>query len=67
MSRIGYKRSVWNATRRHSARMTSAVKYCAITAEDVEGLGVATIGRRRRLLVAIGKLRDGGLKFEQKV
>ncbi len=30
-----------------------------LTAEDVEGLGVATIGHRRQLLVAIAKLRDG--------
>src|ERR1700726_4869984 len=32
---------------------------CDLTAEDLEGLGVATIGHRRRLLVAIAKLRDG--------
>ena len=30
-----------------------------LTAEDLEGLGVATIGHRRQLLVAIAKLRDG--------
>jgi hypothetical protein len=30
-----------------------------LAAEDVEGLGVATIGHRRQLLVAIAKLRDG--------
>jgi class 3 adenylate cyclase/tetratricopeptide (TPR) repeat protein len=30
-----------------------------LTAEDLEGLGVAAIGHRRRLLVAIAKLRDG--------
>ncbi len=29
-----------------------------LTAEDLEGLGVAAIGHRRRLLVAIAKLRD---------
>jgi class 3 adenylate cyclase len=32
---------------------------CDLTAEDLEGLGVAAIGHRRRLLVAIAKLRDG--------
>jgi hypothetical protein len=31
---------------------------CDLTAEDLEGLGVAAIGDRRRLLVAIAKLRD---------
>jgi class 3 adenylate cyclase len=31
---------------------------CHLTAEDLEGLGVAAIGHRRRLLVAIAKLRD---------
>ncbi len=29
-----------------------------LTAEDLEGLGVATIGHRRRLLVAIAKLNE---------
>ena len=29
-----------------------------LTAEDLEGLGVTAIGHRRRLLVAIAKLRD---------
>jgi class 3 adenylate cyclase/tetratricopeptide (TPR) repeat protein len=32
---------------------------CDLTGEDLEGLGVAAIGDRRRLLVAISKLRDG--------
>jgi hypothetical protein len=36
----------------------SAEVLCHLTAEDLEGLGVATIGHRRRLLVAIAKLRD---------
>jgi class 3 adenylate cyclase len=31
---------------------------CHLTAEDLEGLGVATIGHRRRLLVAIAKLQE---------
>ena len=33
---------------------------CDLTAEDLEGLGVATIGHRRRLLVAIAALRSEG-------
>ena len=33
---------------------------CHLTAEDLEGLGVATIGHRRRLLVAIAALRPEG-------
>ncbi len=37
----------------------SAEVLCDLTAEDLEGLGVATIGHRRRLLVAIAQLRDG--------
>jgi class 3 adenylate cyclase len=36
----------------------SAEVLCDLTAEDLEGLGVATIGHRRRLLVAIAQLRD---------
>ncbi len=36
-----------------------AEDLCHLTAEDLEGLGVAAIGHRRRLLVAIAKLRDG--------
>ena len=32
---------------------------CDLTGEDLEGLGVAAIGDRRRLLVAIAKLRNG--------
>jgi class 3 adenylate cyclase len=35
-----------------------AEDLCHLTAEDLEGLGVAAIGHRRRLLVAIAKLRD---------
>jgi class 3 adenylate cyclase len=34
----------------------SAEVLCDLTAEDLEGLGVGTIGHRRRLLVAIAKL-----------
>jgi class 3 adenylate cyclase len=33
---------------------------CDLTAEDLEGLGVVAIGDRRRLLVAIAKLRGDG-------
>ena len=40
----------------------SAEVLCDLTAEDLEGLGVATIGHRRRLLVAIAQLRDGALQ-----
>jgi class 3 adenylate cyclase len=36
----------------------NAEVLCDLTAEDLEGLGVAAIGHRRRLLVAITKLRD---------
>ncbi len=36
----------------------SAEVLCHLTAEDLEGLGVATIGHRRRLLVAIAKLQE---------
>ncbi len=36
----------------------SAEVLCDLTAEDLEGLGVASIGHRRQLLVAIAKLRD---------
>jgi class 3 adenylate cyclase len=32
-----------------------------LTADDLIGLGVTSIGHRRRLLAAIGTLRDGGL------
>jgi SAM domain (Sterile alpha motif) len=35
-----------------------AEDLCHLTAEDLEGLGVAAIGHRRRLLVAIAKLRE---------
>jgi class 3 adenylate cyclase len=31
---------------------------CHLTAEDLEGIGVAAIGHRRRLLVAIARLRE---------
>src|SRR5580692_4396484 len=34
-----------------------AEDLCHLTAEDLEGLGVAAIGHRRRLLVAIANLR----------
>ena len=37
----------------------SAEVLCDLTAEDLEELGVATIGQRRRLLVAIAQLRNG--------
>ncbi len=36
----------------------SAEVLCHLTAEDLEGLGVATIGHRRQLLVAIAKLNE---------
>ena len=36
----------------------SAEVLCHLTAEDLEGLGVAAIGHRRRLLVAIAKLNE---------
>jgi class 3 adenylate cyclase len=36
----------------------SAEVLCDLTAEDLEGLGVVTIGHRRRLLVAIAKLNE---------
>ncbi len=36
----------------------SAEVLCDLTAEDLEGLGVAAIGHRRRLLVAIAKMRE---------
>ena len=35
-----------------------AEDLCHLTAEDLKGLGVTAIGHRRRLLVAIAKLRD---------
>jgi hypothetical protein len=35
-----------------------AEDLCHLTAEDLEGIGVAAIGYRRRLLVVIAKLRD---------
>jgi class 3 adenylate cyclase len=35
-----------------------AEDLCHLTADDIEGLGVAAIGHRRRLLVAIAKLRE---------
>ena len=38
----------------------NAEVLCHLTAEDLEGLGVATIGHRRRLLVAIAALRSEG-------
>ena len=36
----------------------SAEVLCHLTAEDLVGLGVATIGHRRQLLVAIAKLNE---------
>ena len=36
----------------------NAEVLCHLTAEDLEGLGVATIGHRRQLLVAIAKLNE---------
>jgi class 3 adenylate cyclase len=36
-----------------------AEDLCHLTAEGLEGIGVAAIGHRRRLLVAIAKLQDG--------
>ena len=36
----------------------SAEDLCHLTAEDLKGLGVTTIGHRRRLLVAIAKLNE---------
>src|ERR1700722_11398285 len=36
-----------------------AEDLCHLTAEDLDALGVAAVGHRRRLLVAIDKLRDG--------
>ncbi len=36
----------------------SAEVLCHLTAEDLEGLGVGTIGHRRQLLVAIAKLNE---------
>ena len=39
----------------------SADDLCHLTAEDLEGLGVAAIGHRRRLLVAIAELRSEGM------
>ena len=38
----------------------SAEDLCHLTAEDLDGLGVSTIGHRRRLLVAIAALRSEG-------
>src|ERR1700730_10111521 len=42
----------------------SAEELCHLTAEDLEGLGVAAIGDRRRLLVAIAKLRDDAASLQ---
>jgi class 3 adenylate cyclase len=42
----------------------SAEELCHLTAEDLEGLGVAAIGHRRRLLAAIAKLRDGAASLQ---
>ncbi len=65
MSQAGCERWVLNATRRHSARMTSALTCLRdLTAEDLEGLGVAAIGHRRQLLVAIARLRDDAASLQ---
>jgi hypothetical protein len=43
----GYERSVLNDTRRHSARMTSALRYCAISRPKISrdlGLSLSAIG-----------------------
>jgi class 3 adenylate cyclase/tetratricopeptide (TPR) repeat protein len=37
---------------------------CHLTADDLEGLGVATIGHRRQLLVAIARLRDDAASLQ---
>ena len=37
---------------------------CHLTAEDLEGLGVAAIGHRRRLLVSIARLRDDATSLQ---
>jgi SAM domain (Sterile alpha motif) len=37
---------------------------CHLTAEDLEGPGVAAIGHRRRLLVAIARLRDDATSLQ---
>jgi class 3 adenylate cyclase/predicted ATPase len=42
----------------------SADVLCHLTAEDLEGLGVAAIGHRRRLLVAIAKLREDAASLQ---
>ena len=61
MSQAGSEPWVLNAMRRHSTRMLSQDDVlCHLTAEDLEGLGVAAIGHRRRLLVAIAALRPEG-------
>jgi hypothetical protein len=58
MSQNGSETWVWNTTRQHFAIMpVSAEVLCDLTSEDLEGLGVSAIGHRRRLLVAIAKLR----------
>jgi class 3 adenylate cyclase len=42
----------------------SAEVLCDLTAEDLEGLGVASIGHRRRLLVAIANLRGDAAQLQ---
>ena len=60
MSEAGCETSALSSTRRHSARMTSVPRSCAISPrDDLKELGVAAVGHRRQLLVAIAKLRDG--------
>ena len=59
MSQVGCETWVWNATRRHSARMTSAAEVlCHLTADDLKELGITAVGHRRQLLVAIAKLNE---------
>ena len=37
---------------------------CHLTADDLRELGVTAVGQQHKLLVAIAKLRDGGLELE---
>jgi hypothetical protein len=65
MSQAGCETWVLNATRQHSARMTFSAEILRdLTAEDLEGLWVVSIGHRRQLLVAIAKLRDDAGSLE---
>ena len=62
MSRTGSEGSTWNATRRHFARMTSALKYCSSAAKALRELGVATVGGGCHRQVAIANTDDDGAK-----